>query len=101
LAALLVFFKWGWKISRITCVMKSTFRDRSGHFPQGGWTVSDDDRKANDEADEEVRAHVKEHGAMDDGAEDEVRAHVKQHGATDEGDDSGDSDDVEAHVKQH
>jgi hypothetical protein len=75
-------------------------------------TMSDEDRKATEDADEEVRAHVKQHGArriddggnsgedearrIDDGGEDEeVRAHVKQHGATDDGD-----DEVRAHVKQ-
>jgi hypothetical protein len=92
--------------------MRSTFREQERVSSKEAGTMSDEDRKATEDADEEVRAHVKQHGArriddsgnsgedearrIDDGGEDEeVRAHVKSHGLTD--DDGG--DDVEAHVK--
>jgi hypothetical protein len=53
-------------------------------------------RGANDEIDDEVRAHVKGGRLANDEADEEVRAHVKG-GRLANDDDSG--DDVEAHVK--
>jgi hypothetical protein len=74
--------------------MRSTFREQSGLSSKEAGTMSDEDRKATEDADEEVRAH----GARridGSGEDEEVRAHVKSKGLTD--DDTG--DDVEAHVK--